>query len=158
PIYQRLDVHFDETHGESYYNPVLPEVVRDLLQKGVAQEMNGMVAIPSRFAEDPYLVRKKDGAFTYLTTDLATIRERVERLQPDEILYVVDFRQALHFKILFDAARRWGYDKTKLVHISFGSVLSPDRKPIKTREGGAVELGALLEEAVAHAARRYQET
>ncbi len=159
PIYLRLDVHFDETHGESHYNPILPDIVHGLLQKGVAKEINGMVAIPSPFAEDhPPLVRKKDGAFTYLTTDLATIRERVQRLQPDEILYVVDFRQALHFKILFDAARRWGYDKTKLVHISFGSVLGSDRKPIKTREGGAVELGTLLEEAVAHAARRYQQT
>jgi arginyl-tRNA synthetase len=159
PIYQRLDVCFDQTHGESYYNPVLPEVVQDLIGRGVAQEMNGMVAIPSPFAEDhPPLVRKKDGAFTYLTTDLATIRERVQHWQPDEILYVVDFRQALHFKILFDAARRWGYGKVKLVHISFGSVLGSDRKPIKTREGGAVELGALLEEAIAHAAHRYQET
>jgi arginyl-tRNA synthetase len=160
PIYQRLDVHFDETHGESYYNPVLPEVLGDLLQKGVAQEINDLVVIPSPFGDEefPPLVRKKDGAFTYLTTDLATIRERVERGQPDEVLYVVDFRQALHFKILFDAARRWGYDKTKLVHISFGSVLGPDRKPIKTREGGAVELGTLLEEAEAHAARRYEET
>ncbi|HTU21154.1 MAG TPA: arginine--tRNA ligase [Gemmataceae bacterium] len=159
PIYRQLDVRFDQTHGESYYNPVLPDVVGDLIQKGVAQELNGMVAIPSPFAEDhPPLVRKKDGAFTYLTTDLATIRERIQGWQPDEILYVVDFRQALHFKILFDAARRWKYDKTKLAHISFGSVLGSDRKPIKTREGGAVELCALLHEAIAHATHRYQET
>jgi arginyl-tRNA synthetase len=159
PIYQRLDVHFDETHGESYYKPVLPDVVRDLLQKGVAQEISGMAAIPSPFAEDhPPLVRKKDGAFTYLTTDLATVRERVQRWQPDEILYVVDFRQSLHFKILFDAARRWGHGKAELVHISFGSVLGPDRKPIKTREGDPIELSELLDEAVAHAARRYQQT
>jgi arginyl-tRNA synthetase len=159
PIYQRLDVHFDQTHGESYYNPVLPDVVRDLLQKGVAEEINGMVAIPSPFAGDhPPLVRKKDGAYTYLTTDLATIRERIQRWQPDEVLYVVDFRQSLHFKILFDAARRWGCDKAKLIHISFGSVLGPDRKPIKTREGDPIELSALLDEAVAHAARRYQQT
>lgn len=159
PIYEQLDVRFDQTHGESYYNSVLPDVVGDLLQKGVAQELNGMVAVPSPFAEEhPPLVRKKDGAFTYLTTDLATLRERVRSWQPDEILYVVDFRQGVYFKILFDAARRWGHNKTKLVHISFGSVLGADRKPIKTREGGAVELGTLLEEAVAHACRRYQET
>jgi arginyl-tRNA synthetase len=159
PIYRQLDVHFDHTHGESHYNPALPDVVQDLIARGVARELNGMVAIPSPFAEEhPPLVRKKDGAFTYLTTDLATIRERVREWHPDEILYVVDFRQALHFKILFDAARRWGNDQVKLVHISFGSVLGSDRKPIKTREGGAVELGTLLEEAVAHAAQRYQET
>jgi arginyl-tRNA synthetase len=131
-----------------------------LIGRGVAQELNGMVAIPSPFGDKkhPPLVRKEDGAFTYLATDLATIRERVREWHPDEVLYVVDFRQALHFKILFDAARRWGHDKVKLVHISFGSVLGADRKPIKTREGGAVELGALLEEAVAHATRRYQDT
>ncbi|HEY7428443.1 MAG TPA: arginine--tRNA ligase [Gemmataceae bacterium] len=159
PIYEQLDICFDQTHGESHYNPVLPDVVQDLVARGVARELNGMVAIPSPFAEDhPPLVRKKDGAFTYLTTDLATIYQRVREWHPDEILYVVDFRQALHFKILFDAARRWRHDKVKLVHISFGSVLGSDRKPIKTREGGAVELGALLEEAITHAAQRYQET
>jgi arginyl-tRNA synthetase len=77
---------------------------------------------------------------------------------PEAILYVVDFRQGLHFKQLFDIARRWGYNEVELEHISFGSVLGADGKPIKTREGGAVELGALLDEAVARAARRYEDT
>ena len=82
----------------------------------------------------------------------------MEQWHPDAILYVVDSRQALHFKNLFEAVRRWGYDKVALEHISFGSVLGPDRKPIKTREGGAVELGALLDEAVERAAQVYQQT
>src|SRR5207249_11120747 len=106
----------------------------------------------------PALVRKKDGAFTYTTTDLATIRYRVETWKAEVILYVVDARQALHFKNLFDAARRWGYDKVDLEHISFGSVLGPDRKPIKTREGGAIELGALLDEAVVRAGKAYEQS
>ena len=78
----------------------------------------------------------------------------METWHPDAILYVVDSRQALHFKNLFDAARRWGYDQVELEHISFGSVLGKDRKPIKTREGGAVELDALLDEAVEPGRRR----
>src|SRR5437764_66504 len=83
-------------------------------------------------AKPPPLVQKKDGAFTYPTSDLATLRYRAETWHPDTILYVVDFRQGLHFRNLFDAARRWGYDRVDLEHISFGSVLGPDRKPIKT--------------------------
>jgi arginyl-tRNA synthetase len=146
-IYRRLAVHFDHTHGESFYNPMLPDVVRSLLERGIAQESEGAVVIFLRENEPPALIRKKDGAFTYTTSDLATIRYRVETWRPDAMLYVVDFRQALHFKNLFEAARRWGYDKVELEHISFGSVLGADRRPIKTREGGAIELGALLDEA-----------
>ncbi len=127
-------------------------------QQGIAQESEGAVAVFFGEGEPPALVRKRDGAFTYTTSDLATIRYRMERWQPDAILYVVDFRQGLHFKNLFAAARRWGYDKVALEHISFGSVLSPDRKPIKTREGGAIELGSLLDEATERAAQVYEQT
>src|SRR5437016_6741531 len=93
-----------------------------------------------------------------MTSDLATIRHRVENWKADTILYVVDARQALHFRYLFDAARRWGYDKVELEHISFGSVLGPDRRPIKTREGGAIELGQLLDEAVERGRTVYEQT
>jgi arginyl-tRNA synthetase len=108
--------------------------------------------------EPPALIRKKDGAFTYTTSDLATIRYRMENWKPDAMLYVVDFRQALHFKNLFEAARRWGYDNVELQHISFGSVLGADRRPIKTREGGAIELGELLDEAVQRGRVVYEQT
>ncbi len=140
-IYRRLDVRFDHTHGESFYNPMLADVVRSLMERGIAQESEGAVVIFLRENEPPALIRKKDGAFTYTTSDLATIRYRVETWKPDAVLYVVDFRQALHFKNLFEAARRWGYDKVELEHISFGSVLGADRRPIKTREGGMSKLG-----------------
>jgi arginyl-tRNA synthetase len=157
-IYQRLDVHFDRTLGESFYNPMLPDVVRNLEEIGLAKHSQGALVISFGEDQPPALVQKKDGAFTYTTTDLATIRYRVETWHPDTILYVVDFRQGLHFKNLFDAARRWGYDKVTLEHVSFGSVLGPDRKPIKTREGGAVELSELLDEAVVRAERSYEES
>jgi arginyl-tRNA synthetase len=157
-IYRRLDVHFDHTHGESFYNPMLPDVVRSLLERGIAQESEGAVVIFLRENEPPALIRKKDGAFTYTTSDLATIRYRVETWHPDAMLYVVDFRQALHFKNLFEAARRWGYVKVELEHISFGSVLGGDRRPIKTREGGAIELGELLDEAAAQGQKVYEQT
>lgn len=160
-IYRRLDVHFDHQHGESFYNPMLPGVVDDLLAKGLAEETKGAVGIfpvPRKDDSVPALVRKRDGAFTYMTSDLATIRYRVKEWHPAAMLYVVDARQAFHFKQLFDAARRWGYDKVELEHVAFGSVLGPDRKPLKTREGGAVELGALLDEAVEHGAERYEQS
>src|SRR5438093_4426184 len=137
---------------------MLPDVVGSLLEQGISQESEGAVVIFLRENEPPALIRKKDGAFTYTTSDLATIRYRVETWKPDAMLYVVDFRQALHFKNLFEAARRWGYDKVELEHISFGSVLGADRRPIKTREGGAVELGELLDEAVARGRQVYEHT
>jgi arginyl-tRNA synthetase len=158
-IYRRLDVHFDQTLGESFYNPQLASVVQSLQERGIAEESNGAVVIwldPNK-EKPPALIRKKDGAFTYTTSDLATVRYRMEQWKPDTILYVVDFRQALHFQNLFEAARRWGYTAVNLEHISFGSVLGPDGKPIKTREGGAVELSRLLDEAVERAARVYEQ-
>jgi arginyl-tRNA synthetase len=110
--------------------------------------------------EPPAMIRKSDGAFMYMTSDLATIRYRVQTWNPAKILYVVDERQALHFDQLFWIARRWAYSDVELQHISFGSVLDPKtRKPIKTREGSAVAtLTGLLDEAVEEAARRYEQT
>jgi arginyl-tRNA synthetase len=150
-IYRRLDVRFDHTHGESFYNPMLADVVADLMAKGIAQRSEGAVAIFFGENQPPALVQKRDGAFTYTTSDLATIRYRWEHFHPDALLYVVDFRQSLHFKNLFEAARRWGHRSIELQPISFGSVCGEDGKPIKTREGGAIELGDLLDEAVQRA-------
>jgi arginyl-tRNA synthetase len=104
-IYRRLDIHHDESHGESFYNPMLPGVVQELLDRGIAQETEDAVGIFLAEGQPPALVRKRDGAFTYTTSDLATIRYRMERWKPDAILYVVDFRQSLHFKNMFAAAR-----------------------------------------------------
>jgi arginyl-tRNA synthetase len=157
--YHRLGVHFDHMLGESFYNPMLDEVVQDLLSRGIACLSQGAVGIFLRGNDKPpALIRKKDGAFTYTTTDLATIRYRMTTWKPDAILYLVDFRQALHFQNLFEAARRWGYTEVELTHVGFGSVLGEDRKPLKTREGGAVELMSLLDEAVMRAGKIYEQS
>ncbi|HXG11077.1 MAG TPA: arginine--tRNA ligase [Gemmataceae bacterium] len=162
PIYQRLDVRFDLQLGESFYNPMLPSVVQELLDKGIAQLSEGAVAIfvSDKEGEPPALVRKRDGAFTYTTTDLATIRYRVKELNAERILYVVGAPQALHFKYLFEIARRWGYDRVKFEHIAFGSVLErlPDGKTVmfRTRGGRVVELNHLLDEAVVRAREVYE--
>ena len=153
-VYRRLDVGFDNTLGESFYNPMLPGLVEELLASGVAQATGDGVAIFFGENETPAFVKKND-AFTYTTTDLATVQYRIQHWHPNAMLYVVDSRQALHFKNLFAAARRAGFDKVTLEHVQFGSVLGADRRPIKTREGGAVELDQLLDEAVERARASY---
>jgi arginyl-tRNA synthetase len=156
-VYQRLGVHFDHTYGESFYQPFLDKVVQDLSASGLARESEGALAIFLNEDATPALIRKSDGAFTYMTTDLATIQYRVEQWKPDAILYVVDSRQSLHFSQLFQIAQQWLGQQTRLEHISFGSVLGADRKPIKTRSGDAVaSLDQLLDEAVRLAKEVYQ--
>jgi len=156
-VYQRLGVRFDHTYGESFYQPYLNKVVQDLAASGLARESDGALAIFLTENSTPALVRKSDGAFTYMTTDLATIQYRVEQWKPDAILYVVDSRQALHFSQLFQIANQWLGQQTLLEHVSFGSVLGADRKPIKTRSGDAVaSLDQLLDEAVRLAKEVYQ--
>ncbi len=156
-IYNRLDIHFDETLGESFYNPMLCDVVADLQKQGIAQESKGAIAIFFGENEPPAVIQSSHGAFTYTTTDLATIRYRMEKWHPNAILYVVDFRQKLHFKNVYAAARRWGYDQTEFQHISFGSVLGPNGKPISTSKGGGALLDELLAEAIRAAAQKYDE-
>ena len=156
-VYQRLGVRFDHTYGESFYQPFLNKVVQDLSASGLARESEGALAIFLNEDATPALVRKSDGAFTYMTTDLATIQYRAEQWKPDAILYVVDSRQSLHFSQLFQIAQQWLGQQTRLEHISFGSVLGADRKPIKTRSGDAVaSLDQLLDEAVRLAKEVYQ--
>lgn len=150
-VYQRLGVKFDCTLGESFYHDRLAAVVEDLRQRGIARESEGAICI---FFDDmpvPMIVQKRDGAFLYATSDLATIQYRIQTWSPDAILYVVDHRQSDHFRQLFAAARKWGYDKLELEHISFGTVLGPDGRPFKTRSGDTVGLMGLLDDAVAHA-------
>lgn len=149
-IYARLNVQFDQWLGESFYEPLLPAVVQELQEKGLAQFSEGALCIfyddDPELAGTPFLVQKQDGAFLYATTDLATIKYRAETFHPDRIIYVVDSRQQLHFKQLFAAARRWGYSMA-LEHVGFGTILGDDGKPIKTREGEPIKLEALLDEA-----------
>ncbi|WP_437227075.1 arginine--tRNA ligase [Planctomicrobium sp. SH661] len=150
-VYDRLEINFDLALGESYYNPMLADVVTQLEQKQLACESDGATCVFVEGHAAPFIVRKGDGAYTYATTDLATIRYRVETLKADTILYVVDARQGEHFKLLFATARKWGYDSIGLQHVSFGTVMGQDGRPYKTRSGDTVGLESLLDEAVAKA-------
>jgi arginyl-tRNA synthetase len=151
-VYRRLDVRFDYEYGESFYHDRLATVVADLRKKGLAQDSQGAVCVFLDGFEAPMIVQKKDGAFLYSTTDLATIAYRMETWRPDAILYVVDHRQSDHFEKLFAAARRWGYTKLEFQHVKFGTVMGADGKPYKTREGTAAGLESLIDEAVSRAA------
>jgi arginyl-tRNA synthetase len=176
-IYGRLGVKFDQALGESFYNPQLAGVVTDLLANGIARESDGAIGVFSdgilppkedpflvnrdgEWVADPALVRKSDGGFNYMTTDLATVDYRIKTWAPHEIVYVVDDRQSGHFKKLFLAFARWQPDvakQVKLVHVGFGKILGEDGKPFKTRSGDTVKLGDLLDEAEERALRLVTE-
>ena len=166
-IYGRLGVRFEQALGESFYNPWLGEVVNELLRRGIARESEGAVGVfsdgslpqkedpflvnrDSEWVADPALVRKSDGGFNYMTTDLATIDYRLKTWSPKEIVYVVDDRQSGHFKKLFLTFARWKSEEaknTKLVHVGFGKIMGEDGKPFKTRSGDTVKLSDLMDEA-----------
>ncbi|MBQ9813312.1 MAG: arginine--tRNA ligase [Thermoguttaceae bacterium] len=146
-IYKRLDVQFDETLGESFYNDRLGPLVERLKSEGIARETEGAVGIFFEDQDVPMLIQKSDGAYLYATTDLATLEYRRDRFRPDAILYVVDFRQSHHFEQLFEAAKFIGMEGVELTHVKFGAVLGDDGRPFKTRAGDAVGLKSLLDEA-----------
>ncbi|MFC1413467.1 arginine--tRNA ligase [Streptacidiphilus sp. N1-12] len=156
-LYDRLGVQLtraDEA-AESSYNPYLDEITEALVAAGIAVESDGALCV---FFDDvtgpdgepvPLIVRKDDGGFGYAATDLATLRHRVDTLKADRILYVVDARQALHFRMVFATARRAGWlpDRVEAVHVPFGTVMGPGGTPFKTRAGGTVRLSELLDAA-----------
>ncbi|MBM9510573.1 arginine--tRNA ligase [Actinacidiphila acididurans] len=160
-VYDKLDIDIEDADivGESGYNDMLTETC-DLLEKaGVAVWSNGALCV---FFDDvkgkdgepvPLIVRKADGGFGYAATDLSAVRNRTGDLHANTLLYVVDVRQALHFKMVFDTARRAGWltDDVTARHLPFGTVLGPDGKPFKTRAGKSVRLEDLLDEAVERA-------
>lgn len=150
-VYQRFGITFDMALGESWYNPMLAGIVEDLRKRGLAETSEGATCVFIEGNAAPFIVQKADGAFTYATTDLATIKYRVETLHADECLYVVDSRQSEHFQLLFKTAAKLGYASTSFRHISFGTVLGDDRRPYKTRSGDTVGLESLLNEAVQNA-------
>ncbi|HOW66430.1 MAG TPA: arginine--tRNA ligase [Candidatus Paceibacterota bacterium] len=151
-LYQRLGVRFDHTLGESFYNPQLKSLVQTLADLGIARKSEGAIAV---FFEDvpelkdhTALIQKSDGAANYATTDLATLEYRWETWKPDEVIYVTDGRQQLHFKQVFTIFRRWHPEASmQLVHVWFGAILGPDGKPFKTRSGETIRLADLLDEA-----------
>jgi arginyl-tRNA synthetase len=146
-IYQRLNVSFDYELGESFFHDMLADVANEFEAKGLARTSDGALCVFMDQYETPMIIRKQDGAFLYATTDLATIKYRLNEWNADAILYVVDHRQHQHFEKVFDAVKLWGHDDAELVHVSFGTVLGEDGRPFKTRSGDTVNLETLLDEA-----------
>ncbi|MGW2637826.1 arginine--tRNA ligase [Streptomyces sp. NPDC001348] len=157
-VFEKLDMEIRDPDivGESGYNDMLAETCRLLEESGVAVRSEGALCV---FFEDvkgpdgnpvPLIVQKSDGGYGYAATDLSAIRDRVFNLKASTLLYVVDARQSLHFRMVFETARRAGWlgEDVKAHQLAFGTVLGKDGKPFKTREGETVKLEDLLDEAV----------
>ncbi|MEU6980361.1 arginine--tRNA ligase [Streptomyces sp. NPDC046371] len=166
-VFDKLDMDIRDVDvvGESGYNEMLQETCRLLEESGVAVRSEGALCV---FFDDvkgpdgnptPLIVQKSDGGFGYAATDLSAIRDRVGNLKASTLLYVVDARQSLHFKMVFETARRAGWlnDEVKAVQLAFGTVLGKDGKPFKTREGETVRLVDLLDEAIDRASSVVRE-
>lgn len=155
-----LGVTFDLWKGESDANPIIPELIAKLEKTGIAQHSEGALVVPVAESETdttpPLILVKSDGAVMYGTTDLATLYERVQE-GAQTILYVVDKRQALHFKQVFTAAQKSGFlQKTAPEHIAFGTVNGTDGKPFKTRAGGVMRLADLIAMAKEAATAKFK--
>jgi arginyl-tRNA synthetase len=159
-VYKLLDIHYDIQCGESFYNDRLPATVDRLLKSGIAEISEGAVVVFFRdipeLADKPCIIRKRDGGFNYATTDIATVDYRINELKANTVWVVVGAPQVLHFKQIFEIARREGYT-ADFRHIPFGSILGEDRKLMKTRSGENVPLRELLEEACRRARKIVEE-
>ncbi|MGW0813218.1 arginine--tRNA ligase [Streptomyces viridiviolaceus] len=166
-VFEKLDMEVRDPDivGESGYNDMLAETCRLLEESGVAVRSEGALCV---FFDDikgpdgkpvPLIVQKSDGGYGYAATDLSAIRDRVFNLKANTLLYVVDARQSLHFKMVFETARRAGWlnDDVHAVQLAFGTVLGKDGKPFKTREGETVRLVDLLDEAIDRASAVVRE-
>ncbi|MEU9245063.1 arginine--tRNA ligase [Streptomyces sp. NPDC048385] len=166
-VFEKLDMEIrdDEIVGESAYNDGMPETARLLEESGVAVRSEGALVVffdDIRGKDDqpvPLIVQKADGGFGYAASDLTAIRDRVRDLHATSIIYVVDVRQSLHFKMVFETARRAGWltDDVTAHNMGYGTVLGADGKPFKTRAGETVRLEDLLDEAVQRAAEVVRE-
>jgi arginyl-tRNA synthetase len=158
--YRILDIHYDIQRGESFYNDRLAAIVDRLLKSKIAEESEGAIVVffPDipELADKPCIIRKSDGGYNYATTDIATVDYRVDDLKRDTCWYVVGAPQTLHFKQIFEIARREGRT-ADFRHIPFGSILGEDRKLMKTRSGENVALRDVLDEAVTRARKIVEE-
>lgn len=149
--YEKLNVEFDLWKGESDVHDLIPDMVEYMKKEGYAHESEGALVVDVKEESDtkeipPCMILKSDGASLYNTTDLATIRERMEKIDPDQIIYVVDKRQELYFTQVFRCARKTKLVKpdTGLTFVGFGTMNGKDGKPFKTRQGGVMRLENLL--------------
>ena len=163
--YQNLNVEFDLWKGESDAQPYIPAMVEDMKAKGLAYVSDNALVVDVKEETDtkevpPCMILKSDGASLYTTTDLATIVERMKLYHPDEIIYVVDKRQEMHFIQVFRCARKCGLvdDSTGLKFLGFGTMNGKDGKPFKTREGGVMRLEYLLSDINEEMLKKIQES
>jgi arginyl-tRNA synthetase len=158
-IYGQMGVTFDYVLGESFYRNQVDRVCQELEDLHIAEEDQGALVVfhrgHSRFKDQPFLIRKSDGASNYGTTDLATILYRWENFHADRMIYVTDSRQQDHFQQLFLTAERWFTAKNiplpQLQHVWFGTVLGEDGRALKTRSGESIKLKQLIDEGVSRA-------
>ena len=154
-VYEKLGVNLsrEDVRAESFYNDELPKVIDALKEAGKLQESDGAQCVFLEGDEVPVIVQKGDGGYLYATTDLAALRYRAQVLGAKRISYVVDARQAGHFKQVFRVAKEAGFvpEDVKLEHVAFGTMMDKSGKPFKTRDGGTVKLIDLLDEAVERA-------
>lgn len=162
--YGNLNVSFDLWKGESDAQPYIPQLIDDLVEKGLAYESQGALVVDIAEETDtkelpPCIVRKSDGAALYATSDLATIVQREQDYHPDRYIYVVDKRQELHFTQVFRVAKKAGIvsDKTKMVFLGFGTMNSKDGGPFKTRDGGVMRLERLIADINEEVYKKVQE-
>ncbi|XP_002403306.4 arginine--tRNA ligase, cytoplasmic [Ixodes scapularis] len=158
-LYERLDVSLIE-RGESFYQDMMTEVVKDLDERGFLEEDDGRKVMFGPGQPVPLTVVKSDGGFTYDTSDMATIRHRVQQERADWIVYVTDAGQAQHFNTIFACAKKAGYvdtSKVRLDHCVFGVVLGEDKKKFKTRSGDTVKLTDLLDEGLRRSLQKLHE-
>ena len=151
--YANLNVEFDLWKGESDVHDVIPGMVENMKKEGYAHESEGALVVDVMEETDtneipPCMILQSDRASLYNTTDLATIQERMEKIGPDELIYVVDKRQELYFEQVFRCARKTKLVKpeTELKFMGFGTMNGKDGKPFKTRSGGVMRLEYLLQE------------
>ncbi len=164
-IYDRLGIKFDHNLGESFYNKMGERIYRELSETNLAEESDGALVVfhpeHPRFAKQPFIIRKTDGAANYAASDLATALYRTEHFKADGIIIVTDFRQADHFEQLFLTVKKWfvakGYRFPELHHVTFGAVTGEDGKALRTRDGDTIRLKALLDEACERAYRLVSE-
>jgi arginyl-tRNA synthetase len=150
PLYEQLNVTLRREHerGESFYNPYLAEVVKELRDKGIAVESEGAIVVWVEGFEAPLIIQKSGGGFGYATTDLAAMRFRVRELGAKRLVYVTDSRQIQHFRQVIWTARQAGWiDGIEVDHVTFGTILGEDNKPFKSRSGDTIKLKELLDEA-----------
>lgn len=158
-VYDRLDVTLIE-RGESFYQKRMEKLVEELEEKGLLEEDEGRKVMWGSKDSIPFTIIKSDGGFTYDTSDMATIRQRIEEEKGDWVIYVTDAGQATHFQVLFKCAERAGiYDpsKVRVDHVGFGVVLGEDKKKFKTRSGDTVRLVDLLDEGLKRALDKLKE-